>query len=483
MKKKLIDFTKVAYRNTNATEMRMRHNRGAHFKTGGKEPEGDDDDEDEDDGKKEVLLLKKIEKRITKHLSGTATKEEVQKLMEGLRKMNTVVDEKTGKEVEMPLPLDSLRQLADEKDGVLPKIIEMGTRMKNLEAKINAEVKSMSVREQVAKWHEDNKEALIQIKEGKKGVSLTTMSIRTVASPMLVSTVNSGSSPYIGRVEIESGINDIRVYANAFWDFIGKGRSSAPTYVWVNKTTRDGAADFIAPGALKPGVSFTLTAETSNAKKVAVSAKAAMELLQDIDGMTDMVEGELKYQLYTHLNDQLTLNAGSSTDPKGVRNYSKDVTFYTLAFGPTGIKTTNPNYMDAVRAVIGALASGKIKGEKTVFLNSIDITNMELAKAVNSGVYLLPPFISIDGRTISGAKIIEDNNVPVGSIQAGMYQYYRVLIYKDYTVDWGWENDDFTRNLVTAIAEMRLHQFVNSRDDGAFFYDTFQNVIDIITKA
>jgi hypothetical protein len=41
----------------------------------------------------------------------------------------------------------------------------------------------------------------------------------------------------------------------------------------------------------------------------------------------------------------------------------------------------------------------------------------------------------------------------------------------------GWENDDFTRNLVTWVGEMRLHQFFNTQYTGAFIYDTFANII------
>ena len=106
---------------------------------------------------------------------------------------------------------------------------------------------------------------------------------------------------------------------------------------------------------------------------------------------------------------------------------------------------------------------------------------MDLSKASDSGVYLLPPFTSQNGQMIAGAKIVEDNNIPVGYIQAGFMKYYRVLIYKDYSVSYGWENTDFTDNLITVIGEMRLHQFFNTQYTGAFVYDTFENVKNAIT--
>ncbi|MEY4931157.1 MAG: hypothetical protein RI909_1881, partial [Bacteroidota bacterium] len=38
------------------------------------------------------------------------------------------------------------------------------------------------------------------------------------------------------------------------------------------------------------------------------------------------------------------------------------------------------------------------------------------------------------------------------------------------------ENDDFTKNLVTAVAEMRLHSFHSANDEEAFVYDSFADI-------
>ncbi len=299
-----------------------------------------------------------------------------------------------------------------------------------------------------------------------------------VDSPMYVSTVNSGSSPYIGKTQYEGGINPIvRIQPN-FWDYIKKGRSSAPTYVWVNQTNALGAAAFIGPGVAKPGVSFSLVAHTSVAKKIADSAKAGTELLQDIDGIVSFIEDELRYKVMIKVNEKaMTGDAvATPTEITGIQTLSVPFPASTgLVAG------ANPTYMDAIRAGIGYMRSGLLTGPITVFINPIDAANMDMAKATDSGVYLLPPFVTSDGRTIAGAAIVEDYNIPVGYAQFAFLNYYRILIYKDFYVEWGWENDDFTRNLVTAIGEMRLHQFFNDIYTGAFMYDSFANILAEIT--
>lgn len=437
----------------------------------------EDGDPDEEAEKK--ALLKTIQDKIDAGLATRATKEEL-----------TAIQQAQATALQ-GVPLDALRAMADDKTGVMAKLAEQGLEISRLKAAGTAnEQKDMSIRGQIKSWLESKPKELggeravsdvvKNIMNGQKE-NLPALELRVAASPMTVATVNSGSSPYIGRVEIDSMANAILRYPNIFWDTVVKGRTGAPTYVWINKTNPQGAAAFIGPGVAKPGISLELVAETSIAKKIAASAKAGTELLQDIDGMTTFILEELREQVMLEVNSKLMTGTASSTVPAGIQTLSQAFAWYTDA--AANIRTTNPTYMDAIRAAVAALRSGKLTGDITVFVNPIDAANMDLSKAVDSGVYLLPPFSTSNGQTIAGARIVEDHNVPVGYFQGAFMRYYRVLIYKDFTVTWGWENDDFTKNLVTAVGEMRLHQFFNTIHAGAFIYDTFANVTTAITQA
>lgn len=453
-----------------------------HFRSMCFKEDGEGDEEEKE------KLLKTIKGIVGKQLEGRAKKEDVENIVGQLSFLTKTKDE-SGKEIEAPFPIQELRSLVDPKSGAMAKLVEMGLEVQKLKAEGERSIKDMSVRGQIEAWLKSTpketggvrtvQQIVDNIKNGVKE-DIPELQLR-VASPMLVSTVNAGASNFIGRVEVEQGVNDFLRYPNKFWEFLTKGRTGAPTYVWINKTNPLGAAAFIGPGVAKPGISFELAAESSIAKKIAVKAKAGTELLQDIDGMETMIMQELREQLDIEINQKLMTGVNSSTVPAGIRTLSQAFSFYTDA--AANIRTTNPTYMDAIRAAVAALRSGKLTGDITVFVNSIDAANMDLSKAVDSGVYLLPPFSTSNGQQISGARIIEDQFIPVGYFQAGFMRYYRILIYKDYTVSWGWENTDFTDNLVTVVGEMRLHQFFNSIHTGAFMYDTFDNVVNTIKEA
>lgn len=429
--------------------------------------DGGDPDPDE-----EAKLLGKIKTMVAAELATRATKDQVEQIISQMKMFNP--------EGAPKFPIESLRSMADPNTGAMKILATQGEQINELRAKMEEQNQNRtnSVRSQVAKWQKDNKEALVRVMNREsKDIPVLDLNIRAADSPMTPSTVNAGASPYIGRIGGEPGVNDFIRAQPIFWDYIPKGRTNLTTYYWVNKTNPQGAAGFLAPGQAKPGVSFSLASEASNPKKVADSLKTATETLQDIDGMTTFIMDELKYQVDILTNQKCMVDPGSSIDPKGIQNYSQ---LYTL----NSVKTANPNYFDCIRAVVAQLRSGWLMGDITVFINSIDAANLDLAKANNAGVYVIPPFATANGTKIGGATVVEDNNVAVGHVQAAFLRFYRILMYQDFSVRWGFENDDFTKNLMTAVGEQRFHQFVNSiySNSGAFVYDTFANITAAIAK-
>jgi hypothetical protein len=417
--------------------------------------DGGEDGDDEAD-----VLIKKIKNQVSKQLATRATKDELKEIQEQLKFLKPNEDGTGG------FPLDALRQMADADKGVMAILAAQGLELKRLETTLKNQPKDMSIRSQAQAWMDANKEAIAKIKAGEQNATLPAFDIqlatRAAANPMLPSNTLNGSA-YLPRPEYAPGLVDVLRAEPVFWDYIRKGTTGSAAYVWVNKTNPQGEAAFIAPGVYKPNISFEINTEISNAKKIAASEKMAIELLEDIDGFTSWVEDELRFKVMEKVNTTLMTGVASSTVPAGIQTLS--VPFATTL----GLTTTNANNWDAVRAAVAQLRYALFKGRIVAFMNPIDYANMVMTKAQNQGQTFIPP--------VTGATIVEDPNIPVGYLQVAAMDYYKILIYKGFTITWGLENDDFTKNLRTAIGEMRLHQFHSENHDGFAIYDTFTNII------
>jgi len=420
---------------------------------------------------KAAELLKKLKEQtdsvITTRMMGIMKKEEIEQAIE------TRMAEFKG------LSIEKLKEMLDEGDkGIRSIMLKQGEEITKMKLELEGNKKDdLSIRAQVGAWQTRNKEIIAKIRAGNSALvgQLEQLEIRAANSPMTPANTISDTIAFNAGSVIRMGgeVFDLRRTQPTFWDFLPKGRTGLENYPWVNKKVPAGSgnAAFIGPGVAKPGTSFTLEVENSNAKKIAVSMKVATELLDDIDGMTTYVQVELAYQLKIQANADLMTGVGSSTKPAGVQTFS-------LPFTTSGLSTVNPNNWDCCRAIVAQIHKAFINSPIVIFMNPIDTANMDMEKAISQGTYM-----GLNVRQVPGAIIVEDYNTAVGFVQAIATDCLKTLIYKDFIMKWGYENDDFTKNLITAIAEMRIHSFHSENDAAAFVYDDLADIKSQIAAA
>jgi HK97 family phage major capsid protein len=326
-----------------------------------------------------------------------------------------------------------------------------------------------SVRSQVYSWFKKNKSGIDDFIRTGDLRSLPRLELRVVDNPMTTATVNSGSSAFLPNAGgIQGSVIDLVRTQPTFWDLLPKGRTSLNPYVWAYKYNKEGNADFIGEGVLKPIASFEIRTETSVAKKVAERMRVSRELLKDMVGFATMVENELRYEVKKHANDASLTGTVSSTDPAGV-------TTVAGAFTLTGLEVSEPNNYDAVRAAVAQLASLNFTSNIVAFVNPVDAAQMDMEKG-SDGHYALPPFYTAGGQQISGVRIVSDNNIPKGFLLIGSMDTYKILMVEEFFIEWGLDSDDFSKNLITVIGEMRFHQFFPTNYTGSWIYDAFADI-------
>jgi HK97 family phage major capsid protein len=333
-----------------------------------------------------------------------------------------------------------------------------------------------SIADQIRKWQQENRAVLDELRKGnnRNFNQLSELELRQ-DDPMTTATVNSVSSVFLpnpGRVD---GIVDFVRTQPTFWCRLTKGSTTLNPLYCVNISNKLGAADFIGEGVLKPLASIDLTVETSTAKKVAERMRVSMELLNDLPGFQSLVQNELAFEVEKHANDAALTATASSTDIAGITTLASAFTLTTIEAGAA------PTYMDAIRAAIAQLQSLNFTDNIVAFVNPIDAANMDLSKSADDGHYLLPPFVSQNGMLVSGVPVVVDNNIAVGNLLIGDMTKYKISMLEGFTIRWGLDSDDFSKNLITVIGEMRFHQYFSANHTGAFIYDAFSDIVAAIT--
>lgn len=284
----------------------------------------------------------------------------------------------------------------------------------------------------------------------------------------------SAAKPAINllNMEVDQTIHSEPEEEAAIYTRLVKGATSSPTISWVNRKNKQGGAAWTAEGGLKPLMSWEYESETSMAKKAAVRTKVSTEMLTDAPFMRSEIDRLLRDDLMKKVNASVLLGTGEGAEIKGVTAGAAGYTATEL-----NDSVQSPNQGDAIRAAILQLRLLNFKPD-TLFINPVDKALIDLSKD-STGHYLAKEVEAL----IKGVTIVETANIEAGKFLLMDSSKWNVRVYEALRLEYGWANDDFEKNLVTVIAEMRLHSYQNSVDAGSVCYDSFATVMAAIEKA
>jgi HK97 family phage major capsid protein len=379
--------------------------------------------------------------------------------------------------------IDELYTLVN--DEGLPDIIEaLQTKLTDLEDKLPKEEEAAAAEEELKKLKQtvadlklgkfgnggvktfsEHIKSFLGTDDFKSGIKTNTKQVLEIKAATIITTSNaSGAVDALSR-EVIPGIQEKPAEENVILITLSKGSTSSRTILWINRVDKDGGAAFIAEGALKPLKDWTYTEENSTAKKVAVSTKVSTEMLSDFAYMESEIRMLLERDLLKVVDEKLLAGAGSATEPTGIITNAS-------AYVGTGLDETitKPTNADAIRAAMLQMRLLNYKPD-VVFMNPTDVAALDLLKT-DDGHYIKVETDAI----MQHVKVIETTEVEAGKFLLMDTQKWIVRVLEDLRIEFGWENDDFRKNLVTVIAEMRLHSYQNSIDAGAVVYDEFATV-------
>ena len=387
---------------------------------------------------------------------------------------------------ELGLKIDSMKTESVSK----AELIELMSQVKDLETKgaemttfkANVEEIALRVLELETKGTPSNTPESLSTLLAEKSDELKAMKEKSGASvqiqlkavgTMALSTNTTGQIP---QAEREAGITRI-VRRNPFiLELVNVGTIMSNVWEWVEQKNVEGGSAMTAEGAAKSQTDFDLVVASANVKKVTAYIKVTKEMLDDVALLRSEIDQELTELINLRIDDQLLNGTGLTVNLTGI------VTNATAwAAGAFALAIPAPTNYDVLATAINQVRVNLFEPTYIV-MHPTDVTKMKLSKAPD-GHYVLPPFSSVDGTTVEGIRVVANTGVTIDKFLVGDFTKSGVRFKEGLTINVGYENDDFTKNLVTILAEARLVQRVKSNHYGAFVYGDFSDAITALTKA
>lgn len=221
---------------------------------------------------------------------------------------------------------------------------------------------------------------------------------------------------------------------------------------------------------------------TINVEKVGDSIKISREMMDDVDFVETQIRRLLEKNINLKIDEQLLTGDGNTPNLKGLQTSA-------TAFSLNSVFNTSvvsPNTWDVMLIVAAQIASGTGYNVNGVLVNDLDKAAMSLVKDA-LGNYILPPFSvqTASGiQSVEGVRVVGNSGITANTMYVGDFSAGTVFSSEELTFEFGYENDDFTKNLVTLIGLERLALLIRVVDAGAFNYvSSISDVKTAITKS
>ena len=352
-----------------------------------------------------------------------------------------------------------------------------GAVIEGLTSKLNSanENKNVSFKAQVTELLIANKEKLVAMKNGDSKTNIR-MTMKAVGN-MTLSGSTTGQMP---QAEREAGITRI-VRRNPFiLELVNVGTISSNLWEWVQQANAEGAPAMTAEGAAKAQIDFELVLASAAVRKVTAYIKVSKEMLDDIPLMESEINQELSERINLTIDAQLLSGDVTGQNLTGILTNATAFAPGTFATGAVN-QVTTPINADVLRVAINQISIALFQANYIV-MNPSDVTAMDLAKGTD-GHYVLPPFSTNANTVVKGIPVVANTGVTEGDYLVGDFTKAGVRFREGLSFDVGYENDDFTKNFVTILAEARLVQRVKSNHYPAFVKGDFAVDKAAIAKA
>jgi HK97 family phage major capsid protein len=407
-------------------------------------------------------------KNIADTANGTTV--ELKSQITGLQAKIATMEEKFSAGVVNPEDISALKtEFQNTVDGLILKMQENQREKKS---------KLRTFEEAFAESYEAKKAEIDGIVErGGRQMGPLVFEMKDVVTIQTNNTIGAGATHF--SLTADTGIiSVIRKRLVKYLKYVSVGFMSPlkPYAMWIEEYNEQGTPIFIGEGVAKTQVSVLYQEKEKKAVKIPIYGKVSTEMLRYLPQLIAYIQNNLMKRLDITTEDGLFNGDGTGSNLTGAFTYA-------TAFDGGGLAGTiaSPSVYDVIRAV--SLQSQNAYGQPNgIFVHPTQIAAMDLAKD-SQGRYLIPPFLSADGKIIGGMEIIGTNALTTDQFLGGDLSVLNVFFTQNMTVQVGLDGNDFTNNKKTILVEQELVQFVSANDTQVLVQGLFSTAAQILAKA
>lgn len=242
-------------------------------------------------------------------------------------------------------------------------------------------------------------------------------------------------------------------------DFADVGPTSFETLTYVEATLA-GGADFKAQNTAKAGVGLEYGVKTMSARKLTAFTKFPTEMLKDVPNFMAELLNWVTDEVVKKENTAFITGSGTAPQCWGIKTLS-------TAIGDPGIYTSFPGWTAANVTEYDILLLAIAAVQANNFMTNVIIINpatmVNLLAIKTSTPYQVPQLMQVNGvnqLTMMGIPIIQDTNMTADNFVVGDAKRFRIRDYEDLIINFGTDTDDFSKNMISVVAEKRLMTYV-----------------------
>jgi len=367
--------------------------------------------------------------------------------------------------------LESLKNLEQKSQELEKSIAKFEGKLEAMSEKATEpKAEKLSIGQAVAKAYEKN---LDSIKDAVEKGGKLSLNIKTT-------TITADYTGDYALTDFDSEVDRTVRKRYGILENVNRGQTASKFVTYVQQTA-DSNIGWTAEGGAKTQGEPTWTEVSEEVKKIASYVKVSKEMLDDLSFIRGEINNDLMEGVREGIEEALLNGTGATGQIKGLINASMGLPGYNGNFDD---EIQDANITDLMRVAKAQIEASNFSPTHVV-LNPEDIAKLQLTKA-SDGMYTYPMFLptqSGDGEmSIAGMRVISSTYMPVGDYLVGDLSKVNVKFRDDMNLSVGLDTDDFTKNMITILAEARLVSYVKNNQKRAFVFGDIATDLALILK-